>query len=420
MEQPSNSERVGTCLIQACYNVCLGCLSKSSTEEFCLAAEDLLYEMENLSTRGNSSNVRPNTVSYSSVIRAFSNIGDADKAETILERLIHEYVRTNDHRLRPSTQCFNNALQAWAQKSRKSQSPDAPARAEALLDRMRRLHKTADVPVKPDVTSYNILMDVWGHSAVPGSDKRVLAILQDMIAAEDGDIAPSTISYNIAINAFAQTGNFEKAEWLLQSMYEAYDQKQALWDHSVAKPNLVSWNSLLSAYAKSRNFDAVERAERALERMDTLYSSGVLEGKPDTISFNCLLHCLAKSSRNDAGVHCEQILEKMESRWAAGDKNVKPDFRSVGAAIQAWLKQNNLEKAEVLLCKMCRAYANGEESMKPSIETLRNLLEASRETSDSGESIKQHMKDMYPHILNLEQSTNSEQPDDDAKGTTSS
>lgn len=381
----------------------LGCLSKSKTEQSCLAAEDMLSEMERLASSkgGGSESVRPDAVSYTSVIEAFANVGDTDNAERILDRLIKLYAQHNDPQLRPTTRCFNSVLKAWAQQSRQCRrsAPDVqiPPRAESLLTRMRRLHKAAGVPVKPDVISYNLVMDIWANTRLPQSSKRALGILTRMLKSKDSNLAPNTHSYNIAINAFALNRQCENAEWLLESMYESYNSKKALGDHSAAKPNIISWNSVLSAFEKSARNDSVEKAESAIEKMEVLYSTGLLEARPDTVSFNCLLRSLAKSSKENAGVRCKAILEDMESRWVAGDKNIKPDSHSFAAAIHASLKCNDLEEAQALFKKLCLAYEEtGDSSMKPSIETFRLLLAAVGDKRESREKILGRMQDFYP------------------------
>lgn len=178
-------ESLGITANVACYNLILDCLGKSSKKDACLLVEDLLHEMERLAAQSGEHSLWPNTFSFTSVLNAFADAGYAESAEVILENNIMEHVKTNNGRMKPNVVGLNIALKAWAQKCRKWPSPEAPARAEALIHRMRHLHKTTGMPVKPDVTSHNTLINVWANSGVPSSNEHVLAILQRMMRAED-------------------------------------------------------------------------------------------------------------------------------------------------------------------------------------------------------------------------------------------
>jgi pentatricopeptide repeat protein len=405
----------------ACYNIVLGCLAKSESMKSCQIGEDLLLEMERLSREesggvSNRASVRPDLVSYTTVIHAYAKLGEAHKAEMVLERLVKEYVRrgTKGACLKPSTKTFNTTLRAWAEHARRtSSSPEAPTRCEALLERMKRLHATSNAPVKPDVQSYNHLLDCWGHSGIHGSVTRALAILEEMIASNDNDISPDTVSYNTVIAAMSRTGDFERAESLLNSMYDKYQHLHSLGVPSLAKPNLISWNSLMAAYSKSKRPEALVRAEAAIEKMKALHVSGELQAKPDVTSFNCLLQCLARSAlpSNDAAERCEAIFRDLMSQSAAGDPTMTPDSHSYAATITAWKHGGNADRAVSLMLEMCN-----DTGVKPDVEMFRFLLKTLAESSAAArltveENVRRRMVDLYPHLLDINTGCNDRNKD---------
>jgi pentatricopeptide repeat protein len=95
----------------------------------------------------------------------------------------------------------------------------------------------------------------------------------------------------MVINAYAKAGNADRAEAILEEMYQDYQQ-----GNDDAKPNVRSFSTVLSAWAKSRSAKGAERAEMIFLRMKKLSESGKFDTKPNVISYSILLDCWAKSS----------------------------------------------------------------------------------------------------------------------------
>ena len=252
----------------------------------------------------------------------------------------------------------------------------------------------------------SIVMDCWKNSRLKGSGMRALSILNEMIGSEADGALPDTISYNTVFAALAQSGNLEKIEALIESMHNADNQKQAMGERSLVKPNLITYNSLMAACMKSRSPGALEKAQETLEKMHQLYSSGILDAKPDFISFNSLLWCWAYSTKIDAGERCEEILEEMLAKSRAGEKDMKPNLSSYGAVIRAWLSCNEAEQAKRVVLKMCDDYENGDQTMKPSVDHFRSILKDLKDLANEGsDQIRQRMRHIHPQLLDLEMSS---------------
>ena len=366
----------------ACYNVVLSCLANASTEESCRVAEELFLEMER-------AGIEVTEWTYSTVIEAYANVGLAEEAELQLERFIKWRGKEAENDA-PTVRCFNGALKAWARRARFFSAPDAPSRAEALVDRMHQLC------LKPDVHSYNILMDCWKESRLPGSAMRAKAILEKMINSGDNEIEPTTTSYNTVVAAFARMGDIENAEALLQLMSTDHHSKD-----TTVGPNIITWNSFLSACARSRSPGALSKADDALSAMQ------VSGGKPNIVSFNSYLWCLAHSDTIDSGKRCEAILNELQAKSAAGEEDLQPTSITFGAVISAWLNNSNIDRAQGLLLELCETFTRGEITAKPSAEIFLSVLKA-LENENAGQGsqerneIIERMNELYPQFVEEE------------------
>ena len=82
--------------------------------------------------------------------------------------------------VKPDVVTFNSVINAWS----KSGEKDAPIRAEALLQRMKDLAElTGDADVMPDVVSFNSAIDAWaksGDTIAPHRAEQILQRMQDL------------------------------------------------------------------------------------------------------------------------------------------------------------------------------------------------------------------------------------------------
>ena len=63
---------------------------------------------------------RPDTIIYSTVINAWAKQGNALRAEAMLERMTNDY-KSGNQNAKPNLRTFNSLMDAWA----KSTSPEA-------------------------------------------------------------------------------------------------------------------------------------------------------------------------------------------------------------------------------------------------------------------------------------------------------
>jgi pentatricopeptide repeat protein len=241
----------------------------------------------------------------------------------------------------PSTSNLNAVLYAWAKSGESSGSnnshaaayqaavSDAPARAEALLDRMSQLY------VEPDVVSYNTVILAWSNAGEP-----------------------------------------KRAEALLEEMFHAWVQDTKVGHADIIRPDRVTFNTVISAWARSNDPDAAERAQSILRRMYDAQDMGALQVTPNIVTYNTMLDCWARSGHEDAAERCLAILQEMQELYDVGEMDARPDVVSYTTVINAFAKSGKVDQAEGLLNEMHLAFMSGDNRLKPNVQTLTTIVEA--------------------------------------------
>eukprot|EP00816_Leptocylindrus_hargravesii_P011642 CAMPEP_0196813218 /NCGR_PEP_ID=MMETSP1362-20130617/34767_1 /TAXON_ID=163516 /ORGANISM="Leptocylindrus danicus, Strain CCMP1856" /LENGTH=582 /DNA_ID=CAMNT_0042189305 /DNA_START=105 /DNA_END=1853 /DNA_ORIENTATION=- len=303
----------------------------------------ILQRMDYLYAQGNTY-VKPNAYSFTAVIDTFANAGMPTQAEEWFEEMEARYEQYGDEDVKPNVRSFNAVINAWA----KSQQPSAPQRAEALLSRMDQLYAMGNVDAKPNNVNFNTVIDAWSKSGLLGSAQRAEELLQKMEAryeAGDEDVKPQTRSFNTVIDAWARSGNPERAEMLLRQMNELFEN-----GNFDVQPNVRSFNSIINAWAKSKDNNAAQKAEEILEHMEHLCTqSGNRRLAPDTHSFSTVINAWARSNAVGKETKAYKILQDMNSMYANGNSNARPNVIIYNAVMNACAfacgNESNLQRA---------------------------------------------------------------------------
>ena len=145
--------------------------------------------------------VFPDIVSYNTVIQAYARKGDAKRADYILQQLL-----SPSSNIRPNTRTFTGILNALA-RQRTVQSAE---KAEELLKEMQDLYETQKMNTQPDLYAYNAVLNCW---ASQGNGPRAELFFRDELERFE---KPDVTSYNSIIHAYQN--NLAKGEELLQEM----------------------------------------------------------------------------------------------------------------------------------------------------------------------------------------------------------
>lgn len=150
------------------------------------------------------------------------------------------------HSFRPNLQTFNILLSGWK----------SAEEAEGFFEEMR------EMGVKPDVVSYNCLVDVYCKGREIEKAFKVVAKMRDE------DLQPDVITYTSIIGGLGLVGQPDKARDILKEMKE-----------DGCYPDVAAYNAVI------RNFCIAKRLGDAYSLMDEMVSKGL---NPNAITYNML------------------------------------------------------------------------------------------------------------------------------------
>ena len=280
------------------YNTLLRCIMKEIGEkptDKIKEAETILRYMEEVNLA--------NTVSYNTVISCISksDLDDsAEKAEKWLQRMIDLYNENpQNDKIQPDTVSFNSVIHAYSNTPITKGAPERAKKAKELLEQMESLYKSGENDnVKPDTVSYSAVVNAYAKAPDSLCAVKALALLEhmeDLHKSGNKDVKPNKRTYTSCINAFGRIGNPKAADDLLTKMKEQYK----LGDVSL-KPDTITYSSVLNAYARKGGEDSAYRADELLSEMFDLYNSGNYDVKPNTQIFRTVITALGKSKHSRA------------------------------------------------------------------------------------------------------------------------
>ena len=242
----------------------------------------------------------------------------------------------------------------------------SPDRAEQLLRFVEGTFRSGDKGLEPNPVFYSAILQAWAKTATKeGANKAEELLRRNIALFEEGHAyaAPHSILYNAVMDAVARTGDRtsgSRAEDLLNEMESLYE-----CGNENLKPSRRSFNAVILAYRNAG--DGGKKAEEILWRMEQLAESGRPELTPDVVSYNCAISAIVHSNggkEEDHGVadRAQALLDHMEER------GIVPDGRTYSPVIEAWLKRNDGKGhalAEAMLQQFLEKVASEKKKKKP-------------------------------------------------------
>lgn len=217
--------------------------------------------------------------------------GDGRRAEAVLDKML-EHGQFNPS-CKPTTRTFTKIIYHY----RKSRAPDAPYRAEYLLNRMIALFKEGHRELEPDKMAFGVVIDTYCGARHPDAGTTAERLLKQMkdLRANDGAtklVIDTSVIYNILF-AWSISGDEDagrRAELHLDFMERRFD--AGGYD---LKPDRRSYGIVLNAWSKSSTFDKARRALNVVGRMEAQERKGNNDLHPNE-------HCL--SLGRSASIRC--------------------------------------------------------------------------------------------------------------------
>lgn len=179
------------------YNSVLYCLTRDPGKSRAKEAEELLRKLKERYRETKNVDVRPDEITYGLVLHSLAQAGMAHEAESLLDQLEDD---KRDGAIIPSLTIYNTVLNAWAN----SHLPNAPKRAETLLDRMKSHASIGKNPgVEPDSISISTVILCHARSQTRRGAERGEQLLNEAVAMYlqgNARVKPDAIMFNCAIS----------------------------------------------------------------------------------------------------------------------------------------------------------------------------------------------------------------------------
>lgn len=94
-------------------------------------------------------NVKPDAVTFSTVMDAWARAARPDRAVAVLTAMYDDYLAGNE-KAKPDRQAFNTVLKAYTRSS----DENVPHQAESFLRQMHYIAKQGDLDIYPDTFTY--------------------------------------------------------------------------------------------------------------------------------------------------------------------------------------------------------------------------------------------------------------------------
>jgi hypothetical protein len=345
------------------YSTAIAAWSASGMRSHAVArAEELLRDIEE--TPG----LEPNTYVLNSLMSTWVKSRNPAAANRTVELLEH---MEQSEICPPDLFSYNTHLHALSTHSKR---PGYAQRAHDLLMSLEKRSDEGEVHLKPNLFSYNLVIDAWSKSEDYNAAWNAVKVLRKLIEKEWP--RPDSFSFNQVLSALSRSSRSDAAqlaERLLQYMVDGYRLKL----HGNARPDVVGYTSVIVALARSGDADAAERAEGLLNQMKEAYVAGERYLKPTRFAYNAMIDCWAKSGRGTyAARKAEALLREMEDMCANGDATVSPNIVSYNAVLNAWARSGTrccANKAEEYFERMWELYDGGDGEIAPNDKSFNTV-----------------------------------------------
>ncbi|KAL3945009.1 MAG: hypothetical protein SGBAC_000930 [Bacillariaceae sp.] len=351
-------------------------------------------------------------ISYTAVISANANVGNATRATELLSELLSQYESSeNDARFLPTTKTYASVLHAIA-KSKHCRRIDLN-QVDNLLDQLRTLHQETGSPeLQPNTVVYSLIFLILSNGRDPSAPERaekLMALMKQEQEQGNDHVRPDATTYAYLINTYTKSRVHNSAQMARKLLIEVEAGFERGYDE--LRPTKLLYSAVLQAHAKSASREGAEFAEGLLQRTKDLYKKGKVYAKPTTLYYNAVIDAHSRSNRGlDAAKRAEELLDELEQRHRAGDSELAPTTRSYNAVILAWKNSNSKiapRRAEALLKRMNEKYSSGDQTCRPDRVTINTIIGvwAKSRTPDAPERAETFLKFMENLYLTVGDST---------------
>ncbi|CAJ1960127.1 unnamed protein product [Cylindrotheca closterium] len=291
------------------YNTLLDAWSKSTLRQATARIRSLFRVLKK------HERLEPDLVTYNTLLHSYTRRGYGEQAQSLLDEMCGD-----GSRVRPDSISFNTVISAWAH----STDPEAPQRAEAILERMIEIGGR----VRPDVISFNSVMGAWVRSRSPKAFQRcekLVAIMHEMRQEGYMTLKPDPVTFNTLISTcglmYSNDRSLDEtagdgisgddlsendvspsidpalqAESILEEMKGHYD------------PDGKTYGAIINVWSRSHAPESGEKAEAYLRELIGKVSSGRVNENLRAFEFTSTIRAWGNSGDPNAIYKADEIL----------------------------------------------------------------------------------------------------------------
>jgi pentatricopeptide repeat protein len=385
--------------VRDCTQV-IGIWVKSRSPNSPQQALAILNEMIEIYKKDKNNYIRPNVVTYTSVMNAFARCGDLEGAYKIFEMQVDDYKNNSNYKAKPNSRTMKTVINACTKstisksrlnssksnrmsnnnnnnnKSNKSESninKEAPYIAERILQTMDDWYKKGLLDEGPTTITYTGVISCWSKSNHPDGPQNARKILMSMIEQYEQtgntSVQPNTITYSSVLDAYAKRGDIKNAKEIWDLMIKDYES-----GNRSARPEVQIYTVMIKAWSRaisSPKFSEIApyEAEKLLKQMIDLYSRGELKEGPNTFTYGTLINCWSKSTNPEGPTRALQILQSMLEQYKNEEKNqlgykqtgnnsIRPNSVTYAIVMDAYARRGDVQGALIVWNMMKDDYHN--------------------------------------------------------------
>jgi pentatricopeptide repeat protein len=320
---------------QDIYHAVIASACRKSRRAFALKVLETMLE------RG----ITPNVESFNSLISMQDDINVAWKF----------FERIKSLRIDPTTVTFNSLINVMSRSSKSVQKSDhLDGDAIANFFELMKQHG-----IRPDARSYNTFI---AHFSRNGDVASCISWMMKMSAAK---VQPTTVTYNIILDACAKVGDVTTAQTFFNEMLS----KHASGNNS-CRPDAGTYWNIVHVYCKAA------KPKESLEYVEKMFEANFT---PDAIVLTTVVRAFGKC--ND-GTGARQVFEDMVGR------GVVVDSICVGSVVDAISKSGDVVGAKEFLASwQARARDSSKSSSASSTNSPNTASDSSSDTCSESSAV---------------------------------
>ncbi len=339
------------------YNACLDALCRAGDTD---KAEQLLYHMLALARNGDT-DAQPDSFSFNCVISGFtrSNKREAGRrAESLLDRFLE--FSEEFPSVRPDTRSFTHIIAHYA---RAKKMPDAPYRAEYVLNQLISLFRSGQMNLSPNVYAFTTVMDSYAMHNHPDAGEYAERLLcnmqklQNKYKAEKLEINTGVL--NVVLHAWSCSGH-EKAGYRVNALLSDMETRADGGGEKELQPNARSYSLVLACWSKMKTSDKADQAFRILNHTKGREEKGLLSLPQNDHLHSLVVNTCAFTNTDSAAENRAFKIAVQVMKELVDETDIVPTSTIFGWFFQACgrlkadktLREENIEWAFTKCCRM--------------------------------------------------------------------